>query len=172
MPLQPNISQIRFNNIVTALTVALATFKAVTESLKTPFLEPILNALQSLLTVVQTIKRNKDTCTQVLKQIHELIYAIIHLHVHSDTGGQLSPYMLKTLGRFMETLPKIHTFVEAQQQKSRVRKFFRQGEMNSLLKGCQVGLEQALEVFKEYAEKTHQQVLELIACMSLFSISG
>jgi hypothetical protein len=46
------------------------------------------------------------------------------------------------------TLHKIHTFVEAQQDRSRIRQFFRQGEMSILLRDCNAGLRQALEAFQ------------------------
>jgi hypothetical protein len=46
------------------------------------------------------------------------------------------------------TLYKIHTFVEAQQKASIVRRFFRQGEMSTLLKECKVGLQQGLDFFQ------------------------
>jgi hypothetical protein len=48
------------------------------------------------------------------------------------------------------TLHKIHTFVEAQQDGSKIKYLFRQGEMNTLLKACHTGLDTALEVFKVY----------------------
>jgi hypothetical protein len=37
--------------------------------------------------------------------------------------------------------------VEAQQEKTGIKMFFRQGEMASLLTSCTTGLKQALEVF-------------------------
>jgi hypothetical protein len=48
----------------------------------------------------------------------------------------------------IRTLHKIHTFVEAQQNGSKVKKFFRQGEMSTLLKDCKVGLQQGFEIFQ------------------------
>ena len=45
------------------------------------------------------------------------------------------------------TLHKVYTFVEAQQNGSKIKKFFRQGEMIGLFKECKVGLQQALDVF-------------------------
>ncbi|KAJ7453407.1 hypothetical protein FB451DRAFT_1281166 [Mycena latifolia] len=129
-----------------------------------------------------SIKRNRDDCTQMLEQIHELLYAIIRFHVTSgaDAGGELSPKMLDNLGAFTETLHKIHTFVEAQQEKSKIKQFFRQGEINALLKDCHRGLQEALDVFKigtvrlltdvtemqQHAQKTHEEVLELISSFS------
>ncbi|KAJ6552314.1 hypothetical protein DFH09DRAFT_1281043 [Mycena vulgaris] len=76
----------------------------VSVSLKSPFLEPISRTMQSLLAVAQTVKRNKDDCITMLEQTHELLYAIIHLHVTSDTGGELSPNMLNQLGNFTELM--------------------------------------------------------------------
>jgi hypothetical protein len=45
-------------------------------------------------------------------------------------------------------LHKVYTYIEAQQEKSRIKQFFRQGEMSTLLKDCKNGLNQALEVFE------------------------
>ncbi|KAJ6579145.1 hypothetical protein DFH09DRAFT_1077440 [Mycena vulgaris] len=148
MPIQPTAAQIRLDNILTALSAAVATFEVVAASLKAPFLEPISNIMRSLLAIVQAVKKNNDDFTRMLEQIHELLYEIIRLHMAPDTGGELSPEMLNHLGKFTETLHKIHTFVEAQQEKSRIKKFFRQGEMSTLLKGCKTGLEEALETLK------------------------
>ncbi|KAJ7469001.1 hypothetical protein FB451DRAFT_1368665 [Mycena latifolia] len=180
MPLRSTAPQDRLNNIATSLNAAVSTLDVLSERFKTPFLQPISNTLHSLLTAVQTVKRNQDGCAQMLEQIHELLYAIIWVHVKSDTGGDLTLTMLGNLGRFTETLHKIHTFVEAEQEKSKIKQFFRQGEMKALLKACHTGLEQALEVFKiqgatllrdvtniqEHAQKTHQEVLELISALS------
>jgi hypothetical protein len=47
----------------------------------------------------------------------------------------------------IRTLHKIHTFVEAQQNGSKVKKFFHQGEMSTLLKDCKAGLQQGFENF-------------------------
>jgi 3-dehydroquinate dehydratase len=45
------------------------------------------------------------------------------------------------------TLHKIHSFVEAQQEKTGFKLFFRQSEMSNLLKSCTSGLDQARDVF-------------------------
>jgi hypothetical protein len=42
----------------------------------------------------------------------------------------------------------VHTFVEAQQNSSKLKIFFRQGEMSTLLKDCKTGLQQGLEIFQ------------------------
>ncbi|KAJ7457763.1 hypothetical protein FB451DRAFT_1509051 [Mycena latifolia] len=153
MPVQANAAQIRFNHVSTALNAAVATLDMLSEGLNAPFLEPILNVMQALLTAVQTVKRNQDDCVQMLEQIHELLYAIIHVHIKSDTGGELPPTM---------TLHKIHTFVEAQQEKSKIKQFFRQ-EMHQI-QG--VTLLRNLAEMQKHAEKTHEEVLEMISALS------
>ncbi|KAJ7444457.1 P-loop containing nucleoside triphosphate hydrolase protein [Mycena latifolia] len=177
MPSQPTVAQIRFDNIGKCLEATMATLEVVADGLKTPFLIPIANTMRSLLTAIQTVKTNRDNCTQMLEQIHEILSGIIYLHIASNTGGELSPSMLYDLGKFTETLHKVHTFVESHQEKSRIKQFFRQGEMSTLLKGCHLGLREALEIFKvhglhlssdvtemrKYAEKTHLEVLEFIS---------
>jgi hypothetical protein len=102
-----------------------------------------------------------------MEQTYELLNAILIVHIKSDTGGELPPSVLTHIGNFTEyvaclgkqklclvlttairTLHKIHTFVEAQQNGSRVKKFFRQGEMSTLLSDCKAGLQQGFEFFQ------------------------
>ncbi|KAJ6572415.1 hypothetical protein DFH09DRAFT_1079622 [Mycena vulgaris] len=150
MSLSPNPAQTRLNIIISCLTATVSTLEAVSASLKTPFLEAISHTVRSLLTAVQ-----------MLEQINDLLQAIIGLHINSGAGGELSLNMLQNLGKFTETLHKIHTFAEAKQEQSRIKQFFRQGEMTTLLESCRLGLEQALEMFKQchrhagiYSEET------------------
>jgi hypothetical protein len=100
-----------------------------------------------------------------LEQTHKLLNAIINLHIMSDTGGDLPPSVLNHLGKFTEfsscttlydcylpllfrTLHKIHTFVEAQQNGSKIKNFFHQGETNILLKDCNAGLQLGVVFFQ------------------------
>ena len=57
-------------------------------------------------------------------------------------------YYLQLLTIFYRTLHKVHAFVEAQQDKSKLRKLFRRGEMNTLLNNCHAGLQEAIDAFK------------------------
>jgi hypothetical protein len=87
--------------------------------LKTPFLEAISNTTQSLLKNVQvnsmvyimitrfnqlsqTIKQNKNNCTELLEQTYELLNAVLMAHVKSETGGELPPSVLYHIGKFTE----------------------------------------------------------------------
>jgi hypothetical protein len=100
-----------------------------------------------------------------MEQTHNLLGAIIAAHMKSDTGGEFPVNVLNRIGRFSEyvgplwnlagivthefrTLHKIHTFAEAQQSSSKIKRFFRQGEMNTLLRDCKAELQQGLDFFQ------------------------
>lgn len=50
----------------------------------------------------QSIKQNKNICTELLEQTYKLLNAILMAHVKSDTGGQLPPSVLNHTGKFTE----------------------------------------------------------------------
>ncbi|KAJ7798305.1 hypothetical protein B0H14DRAFT_3545285 [Mycena olivaceomarginata] len=157
-------------------TGAVNTLEVLVDSLKAPFLEPISKTARSLLTSVQNVKQNKSDCAQLMEQTYKLLYGVVSVHLKSETGSDLPPSMLNHLRNFAKTLDKIHAYVEAQQDKSKIRHFFRQNEMSALLKDCNIGLREALDIFKvqninllndvvdmqKYAQDKHQEVLDLI----------
>ncbi|KAJ7746959.1 hypothetical protein B0H14DRAFT_452880 [Mycena olivaceomarginata] len=115
-----------------------------------------------------------------MEQIHDLLDAVIGAHTKSDTGGNLPVDVLNHMGKFSETLNKIHTFVEAQQNNSQIKRFFRQGETSTLLKECKAGLQEGIDFFQikngnlmndieelqKESEKRHQEVLNMIETLS------
>ncbi|KAF8197664.1 hypothetical protein K438DRAFT_1933714 [Mycena galopus ATCC 62051] len=149
-------------------------------SFNVSFLEALSNTTRSLLKNIECVKQNKNNCIELMEQTHELLNAIIILHIRSNTGEELAPNILNHIGKFTETLHKIHTFVEAQQSDSRVKKFLRQGEITTLLKDCRAGLKHGLESFqirtvnivtdirkaRREAEKRHQDVHDMIEALS------
>ena len=48
------------------------------------------------------MKKNKDDCIKLIENVHELLYAIVNLHMKSETPGSLSPAMLYHVGKFTE----------------------------------------------------------------------
>ncbi|KAJ7916875.1 hypothetical protein B0H13DRAFT_2446285 [Mycena leptocephala] len=141
------------------------TYGMLAGSFKTPFSEAICNTTESLLKCIQTVKQNKDDCSCLMEQAHELLNAIIVAHVKSDTGVEFPPKYSACL-LFDLALHKIYTFVEAQQKGSKVKKFFRQGEMSNLLKECKAELQKGLEFFQGDAEKRHKEVIVMIEALS------
>ncbi|KAJ6550860.1 P-loop containing nucleoside triphosphate hydrolase protein [Mycena vulgaris] len=179
MPPSAFDTQTRLDRTIRWLTAAVDSLGILCDTFKTPFLQAMCITTRSLLSSVQTVKKNKNECIELMEKIHEVVYVVIDLHVKSG-GEELPSTILNQMGEFTETLHKIHTFVDSQQEKSRLKQFFRQSEMSALLKDCTQGLQQALEIFKvhrihlipevinmgKYAQKRHQEVLELIQTLS------
>ncbi|KAJ7032102.1 hypothetical protein C8F04DRAFT_1235566 [Mycena alexandri] len=148
MPRQLTITEIHLKNISTCVAITANTPDILVNTLKISALAAILNTTQSLLKMVETIKQDKDDCAELMEHIDKLLNAIIGVYLKSDTGAELPPSILNQITTFTETLHKIHTFVEAQQSGSKVKKIFRQGELNALLKNCKAELQQGLAFFQ------------------------
>jgi hypothetical protein len=53
----------------------------------------------------QNVKKNKNDCIQLMEDIHQVLYGIINLHIHSDMPGSLPPPMFDHIGKFIEHVP-------------------------------------------------------------------
>ncbi|KAJ7707936.1 P-loop containing nucleoside triphosphate hydrolase protein [Mycena metata] len=180
MPRQQTVTEVRLDNISKCVTITVNTLDVLVNTLKIPGLEAMVNTTQSLLKLVQTIKQDKNECAELMEQTHNILNAIIGVYVKSDTGIELPPSTLHEIADFTQTLHKIHTFIEAQQSGSKVKKFFRQGELSGLLKDCKTGLQEGIKFFQikssdimstaremeEQAQIRHQEVLNAIETIS------
>ncbi|KAJ7108371.1 hypothetical protein C8R43DRAFT_1114112 [Mycena crocata] len=186
MPPQGAIAHLRTKNIIECSATAIESLEILSRSLGTPFLGAISSTTRSLLDFMETIKQNKQDCIELVEQTFQILNAIIVVHVESPTGGELPPTTLKQIGKFTETLYKIHTFVEAQQNKHILKNIFRHGEMGTLLKECRAGLQLTLDFFtlqvavnlmdntramEQVAQNRLQEVLDMIEALSEASIS-
>ncbi|KAJ7085966.1 hypothetical protein C8R43DRAFT_965132 [Mycena crocata] len=180
----PQTTQTHLENTITCLAGPVNCLKILAESSQSPFLAPISNTAESLIAALESVQQNKKECLQLMEKTHGLLYAITTLNMKSECDSELPLITLANLAKFIETLHKIHTYVEAQQSKSKIRQFFRQGEMSALLKDCKTEIQEALDTFevenvmltgladmKKYAENKHSEVLELIEAMSEGSVS-
>ncbi|KAJ7368932.1 hypothetical protein DFH08DRAFT_983522 [Mycena albidolilacea] len=178
MPHQPTATEIHLNNIVAYLTPTITLLKELNDAFGPPFIQPISNTVETLISIVQNVKHNKNQCAQLMENIHQVLYAIINLYLKSETAGSLDPAMLDYIGK---TLHKIYTFVETQQDRNKIKYLFHNNEIQNLLKDCHVGLDQAVEVFtintrpamaydigemKKTAKTMHEELLELIQTLS------
>ncbi|KAF7359976.1 hypothetical protein MVEN_00724500 [Mycena venus] len=178
MPSPPTANQIRLNSIATCLTATADTLDIIATRFNAPFLLALSQTTQSLVKSTETVKQNKSDCADLMEQMHEVLNAIIMAYIKSDTGDELSPHTLKHIGRVTEQVPrkgiqnlivtfcfrtlhKIHTFVETQQKGSKVRKFFRQGELKTLLKNCKAELEQAFQFFEIHAVNLTKDIVKM-----------
>ncbi|KAJ7019755.1 hypothetical protein C8F04DRAFT_1275899 [Mycena alexandri] len=126
-------------------------FDELNKAFAPPFIEAIGKSTEALIDGIQNLKSNREECFQLVERIHQVVYAIINLHIKSEIVGSPPPLIADHTERFVETLQKICTFLGAHQKGNRIKQFFRQSEMNALLKDCHSGLDQAMEVFKVYA---------------------
>ncbi|KAF8181470.1 hypothetical protein K438DRAFT_1976198 [Mycena galopus ATCC 62051] len=180
MPTHSTDTQLRLNTLTACFNITVETLGILASSLQAAFMGAIANTARSLLKNISTIKKNKRTCIDLMEQTHELLNAIIILHINSDTGGVFPPTILNQIGQFTQTLHKIHTFVEAQQNGTKLKTLFRQGEMSTLLKDCKNGLtlgfdffrventSRMMDISKIQAEtkQRHNEVLSMIAGLS------
>ncbi|KAJ7765307.1 hypothetical protein B0H16DRAFT_416054 [Mycena metata] len=161
------------DNLLKYAVVAASTLRDIAESSQTPFLRTIAGVSISILTIVQSVKSNKDVTMRLVSGIDQLLSVILQLSVKGD---ELSPEMLHNMGKFADTLQKIYSFVKAQQSATVLKRIFRQSENAALLEECNLGLRNALTAFgvetslvvatgmaemRELAEKRHQELIQL-----------
>ncbi|KAJ7023859.1 hypothetical protein C8F04DRAFT_1270925 [Mycena alexandri] len=102
MPRQPTVTEIRLTNITACLTPALTLLNELNDAFGPLFIQPISNTVVSVMAMIQNVKRNKNECTDLLENIHKVLYAIVKLHMKSETAGSLPPLMVDHIGDFME----------------------------------------------------------------------
>ncbi|KAJ7107165.1 hypothetical protein C8R43DRAFT_1243739 [Mycena crocata] len=174
-------TDMRINTIVARLTPMVPLLRELGDAFGTPFVPAITNTTVSLISILENVKKNKDDCVQLMEDVSQLLTAIVKLHINSMPSGDLPASSLYDVAKFTETLHKIHTFVEAQQEAPKLKHLFRNTEMKTLLSECRTGLHLSLEGFKtqmtgtvlgnapqiqEEIERMHKQVLELISTLS------
>ncbi|KAJ6470463.1 hypothetical protein C8R45DRAFT_1104883 [Mycena sanguinolenta] len=101
MPHQPTVTEIRLENLTACLTPAVTLLNEL-NAFAPPFVQPISNTVASLLKLVQNVKQNKKEVAELLENIHQVLFAIIDLHVKSEALGSLSPAMTEHVGKFMK----------------------------------------------------------------------
>ncbi|KAJ6473071.1 hypothetical protein C8R45DRAFT_1163461 [Mycena sanguinolenta] len=166
-----SVTEILVDSIVTSVNAVIPLLNELHDGLCPPFVQAISNTAVSLMHALQNAKRNKEECCQLTENIHGIIYVIVNLHLQSEPPGCLALAMMDHVGQFTETLHKILAFVQAQQDNSKIKHFFRQNQLSALLKDCRAGLQLALDNFARKARNMHAEVLELISNLSDSTIS-
>ncbi|KAJ7181055.1 hypothetical protein C8R46DRAFT_1187284, partial [Mycena filopes] len=90
----------RLNSITACLTPALSLLDELNDAFGLPFVQPIIKTTQAILVEVQTVKRNKDECFQLVESIHQVLYPIIQLHLQSEPLGTGSLAVFEAIGEF------------------------------------------------------------------------
>ncbi|KAJ7444498.1 hypothetical protein FB451DRAFT_76175 [Mycena latifolia] len=177
MPREPTITDIQLSSITACLTPVLPLLNELHDGCGTPFLQAISNTTLALISAMQNVKRNKEECIQLMENIHHILYSIVKLHMQSEPAGTLPPSTLDHIGHFTNTLHKIHTFLQIQQDGNIIKHFFRQNELRVMFNECRAELGQASAVFtigagatalidafkmQEQAQKMHSELLAMI----------
>ncbi|KAJ6492107.1 hypothetical protein C8R45DRAFT_990414 [Mycena sanguinolenta] len=147
MPRQPTVTEICLKNLTTCLTPTVSLLNELNAAFAPPFVQPILNTVSSLLKLVPNVKQNKKECAEMLENMHQVLFAIINLYIKSEAAGSLTPAIMEHVGTFMKTLHKIYIYIEAQQDRNKLRQLFRNIEMNNLVKNCHAELDEAKKNF-------------------------
>ncbi|KAJ7460157.1 hypothetical protein FB451DRAFT_1500392 [Mycena latifolia] len=179
MPSQLSVTEIRLKNLIDYLTVAVSTLQDFSDVSSRPFLidrasgETGKNAPDCLTTFTRCFTQSSPSISTRRLEGYCRRRQWIML-------GDLCSEVTSTCS----TLHKIHVFVNAQHDGSTFKRLFRQSETTALLKECQQGLQQALDVFKllqvkigtdllnnlaaaqDNAEKIHNDLLQLIATLA------
>ncbi|KAJ7114026.1 hypothetical protein C8R44DRAFT_740886 [Mycena epipterygia] len=185
MPPKTTVTETRLDNTIACLTPIISLLNEFSDAFGPPFIPAISNTTLSLITLVQNVKKNKEQCIQLMENIHQVLYTVINLLnvlIKSGTGSSLPPAILHNLGRLTE----VYAFMEVQQDGNKIKHFFRQSEMKTLLYECHTGLQQAFDAFKMESatnlhgnivemqnemERIHKELLELISTSSDATIS-
>ncbi|KAJ7166804.1 hypothetical protein C8R46DRAFT_1192123 [Mycena filopes] len=152
----PRAVKTRVDNITAYLTPALSILDELNDAFGLSYVQPIIKTTQALIVGVQ-------------------------LHLRSETLRTGPLAVFKAIGQFTETLHKIYMFIQIQQDGNKIKQFLHQAQANKLLKDCQAGLDQAMEVFKGQtgvtvlsdvlqvqaeADNMRKELLELISTLS------
>ncbi|KAJ7044268.1 hypothetical protein C8F04DRAFT_1356622 [Mycena alexandri] len=140
-----SIAEFKRNTI--PLLRVLAVLDDLNGTLKTPFVASICAAARALIPMVENTRKNQEDCFVFIRDVHHVLYGFLDHLTNSDTTGPLPPTTLSELGVLNETLRKIYTFVEVQDE-HQTNYAFTPEEAETLLKDCGSGLVRALEVFK------------------------
>ncbi|KAJ7065730.1 hypothetical protein C8F01DRAFT_1249302 [Mycena amicta] len=149
MPPRANLKTFQLEQLHGPLAIVASTLKAISDSFHAPFLTVIAVTAQAL-AASQIPRQNKAECTELLEKVLQILNAIVVLCVQSPGDpAELPLPILHALGRFTETLHKIHNYLELQQSDgSIIRRLLRAGETAALLAACKKRLRDAVEAFK------------------------
>ncbi|KAJ6464923.1 hypothetical protein C8R45DRAFT_939766 [Mycena sanguinolenta] len=135
-----SVTEIMVDNIIISVNAVLPLLHELHDGLCPLFVQAISNITVSLIRRLQNMKRNKEECCQLMENIHGIIYAIVNAHLQSDPPGCLPPATLEDVELFIK-------YKHSSKHNSKIKHFFRQSQMSTLLKDCRAGLQLAFDNF-------------------------
>ncbi|KAJ7262916.1 hypothetical protein C8J57DRAFT_1513156 [Mycena rebaudengoi] len=133
------------DNLIKYTRLCANSLQEVADESTVPFLSSVPGVSLLILETIQSVKRNKDQWMHLMERINQIMFAIVSVCFAAD--GSLSPKVLDSIGEFAETLQRIHSFLRANLELNKFRRFFKQGEIVTQLDACETKLQQILESF-------------------------
>ncbi|KAJ7310709.1 hypothetical protein DFH08DRAFT_823081 [Mycena albidolilacea] len=161
MPRQPTITENHLHNIAVCLTATLTLLNELNNAFNPPFIQPISSIMLALIDALQVMTVEIAYPSYLL----DLAESETNLHVKSETTGFLPPSMLDHIGEFMETLHKIYTFIEGQQEGNKIKQLLRH-RLDTAIEvfgiGTGVAMFNNIGDYKKATKLMHEEFLELI----------
>ncbi|KAJ7041220.1 hypothetical protein C8F04DRAFT_1391323 [Mycena alexandri] len=168
------------NDILQYTLVAANTVQGVAAETGIPFLGSVCSISLTLIPVIESNHFQRDRCLRMTEEIHKSLCALGALCLGSEDTRP--PEVLDQIAQYARTLQAFYSYLRAQQDLGKIRRFFKQGEIITQLEVYErevrqaadvfsmqqgVGLSTALETQRFDAESRHQELLELLSTVSI-----
>ncbi|KAJ6564749.1 P-loop containing nucleoside triphosphate hydrolase protein [Mycena capillaripes] len=167
------------NKILQYTAVAANALHDVAAATQIPFVDSFCTLSLTIIPCVQATKFQKERCLRMMEEVHQLLYALMSLCMHSDDIR--SPRILDQIAQCSLTLQKFHACLRAHGELGTIKRLFKQNEIVAELDRCEaelkanlqiftmesgVGITSALAEFTTDTERRHQDILALISLHS------
>ncbi|KAF7370919.1 NB-ARC domain-containing protein [Mycena sanguinolenta] len=167
------------HNLLQYTQLSATTLHNLSDATGAPFLRTVAGLTLSIVSIVQDVKTNKERCVRMVQETHQLLCALVTVCVKSEHS--LSPKMLDHIGSIAQTLQKFQACLRSQQELGKIKRFFKQNEITTMLEVCEAELIAALDLFhlqsgaqiaaaivelEVETEQRHQELLELLETQS------
>ncbi|KAJ7041209.1 hypothetical protein C8F04DRAFT_1391314 [Mycena alexandri] len=184
------------NNILQYTLVAADALQGVAAGIGIPFLESVCSISLNLIPMIEVLSLlsncvpmlippesnhfQRDRCLRMTEEIHKSLCALGALCLGSEDTRP--PEVLGQIAQYARTLQAFHSYLKAQQDLGKIKRFFKQGEIITQLEVYEREVKQAANIFSMYqgvglstafrtqcfdAESRHQEFLELFSAVSI-----
>ncbi|KAJ6549061.1 P-loop containing nucleoside triphosphate hydrolase protein [Mycena vulgaris] len=147
-----------YSSLLTYATTAARFLQDIAKSTNSvPFLSVIAGVTILILETVESVKKHKDKCMQMVERICDILSALVNSR--GDNEIPFPPAMLHATAEFAETLQKVQSFIRGQQDMGTIKRLLRTAESAVQLEECDAGLTRAVDKFKVHADLTSVKTL-------------
>ncbi|KAJ6572825.1 P-loop containing nucleoside triphosphate hydrolase protein [Mycena vulgaris] len=132
-----------------------------------PLLKTVSVVTFLVLPIVQDIRANKERCMRMVDKELLCILAPMCLTIRAA----VSPRVLDDIGRFAQNLHKFYACLRSEQELGKIKRFFKQTEINAQLEACEGEMGSLLETFKVQSSIGATRQKEILSLLETRSIS-